>query len=157
MDSVHDFSKGIVEWAPMHHLHRGYHLLWYRRGVFAREDSATGRLCADYSPPPMRPAKVVRPAQVPTPWPLLLRLCTWRHGVGSPIVPALVIRHFVGHLFHQRLILVTLTGSECAPTHTSSPAKDRVPVLVQLKADWNTLVFWIYLFSIMSLCYLDAV
>ena len=75
---------------------------------------------------------------VPTPWALLLRLCTWRHGVGSPVVPALVIRHIVGHLFHQRLILVTLTGSEYAPAHTSSPAKNRVSVLVQLKADWNT-------------------
>ena len=103
-------------------------------------------------PSPIRPTHTV-----PILCPLLLRLFTRRHGVGSPIVAALVIRHFVGHLFHQRLILVTLTGSECALTHTSSPVKDRVSVLVQLKVERNTLVFLIYLFSIMCLCYLDAV
>ena len=64
MDSVHDFSKGIAEWVPTHHLHRGYHLLWYRRGVFAGEDSAIGRLCAGCSSLPLRPAQAVPPVHV---------------------------------------------------------------------------------------------
>ena len=157
MDSVHDFSKGIAKWAPTHHLHWGYHLLWYRRDVFAGEDSATSRLCAGYSSLLWDQPKPYDRHTVPIPWPLLLCLFTRRHGVGSPIVSALVIRHFFGHLFPQRLILVTLTGLECAPTHTSSPAKGWVPVLVQLKAERNMLVFLIYLFSLMSLCYLNVV
>ena len=37
-------------------------MLCYRGGVFAGAGSATGQLCAGYSPPPMRPAKALRPA-----------------------------------------------------------------------------------------------
>ena len=40
----------------------GVSLALISRGVFSGADSATGRLRAGYSPPPMRPAKVVRPA-----------------------------------------------------------------------------------------------
>ena len=56
-------------------------------------------------------------------------------------MPALVTRHFLGHLFHQRLFVIRLTGLECAPTHFSSPAKDLVLVLVQLIVELDRLVF----------------
>ena len=94
---------------------------------------------------------------VPTSWHLLLRMPSWRHGAGSPLVPASVSRHFVGHLFHRRLNLVTLTGLEYARTPLQPPTKGWLLVLVLLRVELNTWVFKIYLFYVMSLGYLDIV
>ena len=69
---------------------------------------------------------------------------------------ALVIRHFVGHLFHQRLIIVTLTGSECLPTHMSS-GEGLIAGFGLAESRVEYFSFSIYLFSIMFLCYLDVV
>ena len=153
-------SKGIIKLAPTHRLHWGYHLFWYRRGVFSEEDSGIARLCASYSPHSYKT----------NPWStndtgylfgdLCFRLFTRRYGVGSSIVPALVIRHFIGHLFHQRLILVTLTGLECPPS-TSPP--DEVPSAGFGPADsrvehvsfFNLFVFF-YVFVLFRCCLLSC-
>ena len=157
MDSVHDFSKGIAKWAPTHHLHRGYHLLWYRRGVFAGEDSATGRLCAGYSPPPLRPAQAVRPAHG-----------TYSVTFASPPVYLEAWSRFPysARLGDQALRRASVP-SEADPSYVDwfkvsshpyiLPGEGPSVVFSPAESRAEYVSFLIYLFSIMYLCYLDVV
>ena len=104
-------------------------------------------------PPPMRPTHALRPAQGT----YSVTFVTRRHGVGSPIVPALVIRHFVGHLFHQRLFLITLIGLECPPTHFSSPVEGPTAGFGPADSRVEYVNISIYLFSFICFHYLNVV